>query len=113
MKEKKTQRTTTKTSMAAIEDIPEDRFTAVTGNKADNLCFLCLKEADKLCQHCSIPFCSSEHFSIHYDETSNYCYPFRVLQRPEVCRCWAHPCEITGLEKQRFKLTVYENKLLS
>ena len=68
----------------ASEEIPEDRFTAVAVNNVDNLCFLCLKEANNLCQHCSIPFCSTEHFEIHYDEKNNYCYPFRVLQRPEV-----------------------------
>ena len=69
----------------ASDEIPEDRFTAVAGNNVDNLCFLCLKEASNLCQHCSIPFCSTEHYEIHRDEKNNYCYPFRVLQRPEVC----------------------------
>ena len=68
----------------ASDEIPEDRFTAVAGNNVDNLCFLCLKEASNLCQYCSIPFCSTEHFEIHYDAKNNYCYPFRVLQRPEV-----------------------------
>ena len=71
--------------MASEEDIiPEDRFTAVTGNSAENLCFLCLKEAAFLCKYCGIPYCSKEHFDIHYDEKNKYCYPFRVLQRPEV-----------------------------
>ena len=38
--------------MASEEDIiPEDRFTAVTGNSAENLCFLCLKEAAFLCKY--------------------------------------------------------------
>ena len=59
-----------------------DRFTQF--DSVENLCFLCLKEADQLCGKCGIPFCCMEHYEVHYDEKLNYCYPFRVLQRPEV-----------------------------
>ena len=61
---------------------PSDRFSLV--EPRDNLCFLCLQQADNLCGKCGIPYCDQEHFSIHYNQDSDYCYPFRVLQRPGV-----------------------------
>ena len=60
----------------------EDRFSQI--KNTESLCFLCLKEADQLCKKCEIPYCSQEHFNVHYDEKIDYCYPFRVMQRPEV-----------------------------
>ena len=62
----------------ASDDIPEDRFTAVTGNNADNLCFLCLKESDNFCKHCGIPYCSKEHFDIHYEGHTMGCLECQV-----------------------------------
>ena len=65
----------------------EDRFSQI--KNTESLCFLCLKEADQLCKKCEIPYCSQEHFNVHYDEKIDYCYPFRVMQRPEVSFCFS------------------------
>ena len=65
----------------------EDRFSQI--KNTESLCFLCLKEADQLCKKCEIPYCSQEHFNVHYDEKNDYCYPFRVMQRPEVRLCFS------------------------
>ena len=60
----------------------EDRFSLI--DKTESLCFLCLKESDEFCKKCEIPFCCPEHLRVHYNETLDYCYPFRVMQRPQV-----------------------------
>ena len=60
----------------------EDRFTNI--KSTESLCFLCLKDADQLCKKCEIPYCCREHLQVHYNENIDYCYPFRVLQRPQV-----------------------------
>ena len=65
----------------------EDRFSQI--ENTESLCFLCLKKADQLCKKCEIPYCSQEHFNVHYDEKIDYCYPFRVMQRPEVSFCFS------------------------
>ena len=65
----------------------EDRFSQI--KNTESLCFLCLKKADQLCKKCEIPYCSQEHFNVHYDEKIDYCYPFRVMQRPEVSFCFS------------------------
>ena len=66
-----------------MEDSPVvDRFTEF--KSVEHLCFLCLKEADQLCAKCGTPFCSLDHFEVHFDEENQYCYPFRVLQKPGV-----------------------------
>ncbi len=71
-----------------------DRFTKF--NDQEQTCFLCLKKADDLCESCSIPYCSKEHFSVHRKESEDQndycCYPFRILQRPEVLTSynWFH-----------------------
>ena len=64
--------------------IMEDRFQPVLD--AENLCFLCLESAQNLCEKCGVPYCSEKHFRIHYDSTKDYCFPFRVLQKPEVSK---------------------------
>ena len=61
-----------------------ERFTLVSST--DNLCFLCLKPAEQICPKCSIPYCSEECNAVHYNPDSDYCYPFRVLQKPGVGR---------------------------
>ena len=58
----------------------EDRFSAV--EETNNLCFLCLQNADNLCQLCSIPYCGELCYKVHNNQ--GYCYPFRVLQKPHV-----------------------------
>ena len=60
----------------------EDRFSDI--KSVESLCFLCLKDADYICEKCGIPYCSPECFRVHYNENTDYCYPFRVLQRPQV-----------------------------
>lgn len=59
-----------------------DRFQPIL--EGENLCFLCLKPADNLFDKSGVPYCSDECLSVHYNAESNYCYPFRVLQRPGV-----------------------------
>ena len=51
---------------------------------SDKLCFLCLETASETCSFCDIPYCCQDHLRQHYNEKLDYCYPFRVLQRPEV-----------------------------
>ena len=60
-----------------------DRFQPIL--QGENLCFLCLKSADLICDKCGVPYCSLECYKVHYDTDKEYCYPFRVLQKPEVC----------------------------
>ena len=53
----------------------------------ENRCFLCLKECDNLCDKCGlVVFCSQAHFEVHHKASTGYCYPFKVLQRPQVGR---------------------------
>ena len=59
-----------------------DRFQNIL--EAENLCFLCLDLANYRCDKCDTPYCSPEHYNVHYDNEKDYCYPFRVLQKPEV-----------------------------
>ena len=56
-------------------------------------CFLCIKTADRHCKNCLLPYCGEAHYALHTTsiEDSNsdgskvhYCFPFRVLERPEV-----------------------------
>ena len=48
----------------------EDRFSQI--ENTESLCFLCLKKADQLCKKCEIPYCSQEHFNVHYDEKIDF-----------------------------------------
>ena len=59
-----------------------DRFQKIL--EAENLCFLCLELANYTCDKCELPYCNQEHYNVHYDDEKDYCYPFRVLQKPEV-----------------------------
>ena len=59
-----------------------DRFQKIL--EAENLCFLCLESANYTCDKCELPYCNQEHYNVHYDDEKDYCYPFRVLQKPEV-----------------------------
>ena len=60
-----------------------DRFINI--EESENLCFLCLKPCAELCSKCNeIPYCSPDHLEVHFD--SNFCAPFRVLQKPNVGR---------------------------
>ena len=59
-----------------------DRFQPIS--QSENLCFLCLQPASNICDKCSIPYCNQEHYKVHYNADTDYCYPFRVLQKPEV-----------------------------
>ena len=62
-------------------------------NTGKDKCFLCLNDANNHCVKCSLPFCCDAHYQLHTtsDENiikgaakSSYCFPFRVLERPEV-----------------------------
>ena len=61
-----------------------DRFQPIL--QSENLCFLCLQPASNICDKCSVPYCNQEHYKVHYNEDTDYCYPFRVLQKPEVMK---------------------------
>ena len=47
-------------------------------------CFLCMQPSEHSCQKCQLPYCSQEHFQIHFDPGTGYCYPFRVSENPQV-----------------------------
>ena len=56
-------------------------------------CFLCLNDANEYCAKCSLPYCCDAHYQLHSTsnkdivkgaDESSYCFPFRVLERPEV-----------------------------
>ena len=59
-----------------------DRFQPILAG--EKLCFLCLKPTDLCCEKCLLPYCNQEHYKVHYNKEDEYCYPFRVLQRPMV-----------------------------
>ena len=61
-----------------------DRFQPIL--QGENLCFLCLQPASNICDKCSVPYCNQEHYKVHYNADTDYCYPFRVLQKPEVMK---------------------------
>ena len=61
-----------------------DRFQPIL--QSENLCFLCLQPASNICDKCSVPYCNQEHYKVHYNADTDYCYPFRVLQKPEVMK---------------------------
>ena len=60
-----------------------DRFQPILAG--EKLCFLCLKPTDLYCEKCLLPYCNQEHYKVHYNKEDEYCYPFRVLQKPMVC----------------------------
>ena len=60
-----------------------DRFQPILAG--EKLCFLCLKPTDLCCEKCLLPYCNQEHYKVHYNKEDEYCYPFRVLQKPMVC----------------------------
>ena len=62
----------------------KNRFSTLENQS--ELCFLCLEKCAELCSKCSIPYCSEEHFRQHFNEELDYCYPFRVMQKPLVGR---------------------------
>jgi len=59
-----------------------NRFDAIEEG-VDNLCFLCLQVSNSFCERCGLAYCSESHFLIHRQNDSE-CFPFRVLQKPEV-----------------------------
>ena len=75
-------------SIAVAEGNKEPR------QKSDSdICFLCMKPSDKFYQSCLLPYCSQAHYDLHTithedmgtgELNAEYCFPFRVLQRPEV-----------------------------
>jgi len=63
-----------------------DRFEKICCDDHSKLCFLCLKESNTFCNECSLPYCSPSHLRVH--KNNQQCYPFRVLQKPEVNHTW-------------------------
>ena len=63
-------------------NINMDRFKPILSG--DNLCFLCLQPSTYECQNCQLPYCSEDHYGVHFDAKNGICFPFRVLQRPGV-----------------------------
>jgi hypothetical protein len=59
-----------------------DRFEAIGDGSSESRCFLCLKVSSDFCQECGLAFCCEGHRKVHGGP--NYCYPFRVLQKPGV-----------------------------
>ena len=62
-------------------------------NSDEDKCFLCLKTADYQCEKCLLPYCCQAHYDLHTVSSedinsekseSNNCFPFRVLEKPEV-----------------------------
>ena len=53
-------------------------------NNMSSPCFLCMKPTDLVCDHCSIPVCCDAHQRLHRSPGDDYCYPFKVCERPEV-----------------------------
>ena len=73
----------------SISDVMDERMKSYQGK-----CFLCMEDAEYCCESCSLPYCSQAHYNLH--STSDveidskvpeprYCFPFRVLERKEVC----------------------------
>ena len=62
----------------------KNRFSLLEDSSQNRLCFLCLKASTEICSSCSIPYCCQDHYQQHYDSNLDYCFPFRVLQKPEV-----------------------------
>ena len=70
-----------------------NKIDAVSENSFDdNTCFLCLKPTQLRCKRCLLPYCQKSHYDLHVTEIESqvkgqnqeqYCYPFRVRQRPE------------------------------
>jgi len=50
----------------------------------DGSCFLCESPAALKCVHCPTEACSEEHLAVH--RPKDYCFPFKVMRRPEVGR---------------------------
>ena len=62
-------------------------------SQENDKCFLCLNDANEYCAKCSLPYCCDAHYQLHSTsnkdivkgaDESSYCFPFRVLERPEV-----------------------------
>ena len=109
-KEKEDKKEQNKTETADVGKVKNDSLPSTSGSIGlDNVeresdkeakemsdkdrCFLCLKESDKFCNSCLQPYCSKDHYDLHTisnidmpsgERVANYCFPFRVLQRPEV-----------------------------
>ena len=67
----------------------KNRFSLLEDSSENRLCFLCLKVSTEICPYCSIPYCCQEHYQQHYNSKLDYCFPFRVLQKPEVSQLLA------------------------
>ena len=71
----------------------ENKSKELRHNSDEDKCFLCLKSAEYQCQKCRLPYCCQAHYDLHTDSSeynysekseSNDCFPFRVLEKPEV-----------------------------
>ena len=70
-------------------DVKDERMKSYQGK-----CFLCMEDAEHCCESCSLPYCSQDHYNLHSVSDAEidskvpeprYCFPFRVLEREEVC----------------------------
>ena len=92
IKDERLQDSTPTTKLENVENEMNKEYV----QSSEDTCFLCLKRTDKFCKMCTLPYCSQAHYDLH--KTSNtsgtldeakkeYCFPFRVLEKPEVRDC--------------------------
>lgn len=88
IKDEKLQESTITTKL----DNSEGEINKEHGQSTKDTCFLCMRRADKFCKRCLLPYCSQAHYDLHTTSNINgpldevkeeYCFPFRVLERPQ------------------------------